>query len=339
MRKHFFLTGLFITIGCLTIIVFAQTDEPAKDSVAEVWKGHENSITSISYSASGKWLASSSLDGTVRIWNTEKSSNTRVLRSHKGDVYSVSISKDERVVASAGFDGRVVISNLSDGEMVKTFSDFEGWCQAVVFSPDSKRFAVSTTDGKISIWEIESGKNLQTFDAKREHYTLAWSSDGKYLAAGRGYISIWDVLTGQQVKTLKGHNSSVYSVTFSPDSKLLASASHDGTAKIWNINSGESIQTVEPRGFRRIWKDRVITDPYSVPITAVAFSADGKYLATGSSGRIINLWDVSTGKSIRTMQGHTMTVTDLKFSPDGKYLASSSLDRTIRLWNLKEKRD
>ncbi len=336
MKNRYFL-WIFLLICFLTIFIFAQSNAQTENSSAKIWRGHENSVTSVAFSSSGKWIASSSLDGTVRVWNTETDKVAHILRSHSGDVYSVSISKDDRLIASAGLDGRVVITELSDGKTSKVFSDLDGWCQAVSFSPDSRRVAVSTTDGKISVWNVESGKLLKTLDAKRGQFSLAWSPDGKYLASGFFSISIWDITTGQIVKTLKGHSYNIYSLSFSPDGKLLASGSLDSTAGIWNVDSGESIQIIESKGFARTWKNKIIIDPINVPVTAVAFSPDGKHLATGGAGRIINIWNASNGKSVSTMQGHTMSVTDLEFSPDGKYLASSSLDRTIRLWSLQGK--
>ena len=223
---------------------------------------------------------------------------------------------------------------MSDGKIVKVFSDFNGWCHAVGFSPDSKRTVVSTTDGKVSVWEIETEKLLQTFDTKSGQMSLAWSPDGKYLASALFNISIWDVEKGQSVKTLKGHSYYIYSLSFSPDGGLLASASLDNTARIWNVNSGEQTKKIEANGFSRTWKGKTIIDPIKVPVTAVAFSPDGKHLATGGADKLVHLWDVSTGKPVRTMQGHSMAITDLEFSPDGKRLASSSLDQTIRLWSL-----
>lgn len=339
MKKLLLPSGVFLSLFLLTANIFAQAKIQPEKVPAKVWKGHENSVTSIAVSTSGKWVASSSLDGTVKVWNAESGSVINTIRSHTGDVYSVSISKDERRIASAGLDGRVVISDLANGETLKVFSDFNGWCQAVVFSPDGERIAVSTTDGNVSVWEIESGKRLQTFESRSGQMSLAWSPDGKYLASGFINISIWDTTTGKVFKTLKGHDYYVYSLAFSPDGKLLASASLDTTIGIWDAGSGEIIRKIEPAGFSRTWKDKTIVDSIKVPVTAAAFSPDGKHLATGGADKLVRLWNVADGKSLAGIQGHEMSITDLKFLPDGKHLISSSLDRTIRLWNLKNEKE
>ncbi len=119
--------------------------------------------------------------------------------------------------------------------------------------------------------------------------------------------------------TLRGHLSSVYSVTFSPDGKMLASGSKDKTIKLWNPKTGQEIRTL--RG-------------HASQILSVAFSPDGKTLASGSEDNTIKLWNLQTGQEIRTLRGHSSSVSSVSFSPDGKVLASGSFDNTIKLWNL-----
>lgn len=122
-------------------------------------------------------------------------------------------------------------------------------------------------------------------------------------------------------KSLKGHSSDVNSVAFSPDGKTLASGSDDKTIKLWNLASGQEIQTLEG---------------HSDWIWTVALSPDGKTLASGSADKTIKLWNIQTRKLIRTLQGHTDGVSSVAFSPDGKILVSggASKDKTIKLWNL-----
>jgi WD40 repeat protein len=121
------------------------------------------------------------------------------------------------------------------------------------------------------------------------------------------------------IATLKGHSSSVSSVSFSPDGKTLASGSDDNTIKVWNLATGNQITTLKG---------------HSSSVNSVSFSPDGKTLASGSYDNTIKVWDVATGKPITTLTGHTSTVSSVSFSPDGKTLASGSVDKTIKVWNL-----
>ncbi|WP_044210258.1 WD40 domain-containing protein [Coleofasciculus chthonoplastes] len=119
--------------------------------------------------------------------------------------------------------------------------------------------------------------------------------------------------------SLEEHDSSVNSVSFSPDGKILASGSEDKTIKLWNLETGEAIATL---------------DEHDSSVISVSFSPDGKTLASGSEDKTIKLWNLETGEAIATLDEHDSWVNSVSFSPDGKTLASGSEDKTIKLWNL-----
>jgi WD40 repeat protein len=118
---------------------------------------------------------------------------------------------------------------------------------------------------------------------------------------------------------LEGHQSPVYSVSFSPDGQTLASGSGDKTIKLWNLATGKEIRTLQG---------------HQNQVFSVSFSPDGQTLASGSGDKTIKLWNLATGKEIRTLQGHQNQVSSVSFSPDGQTLASGSVDKTIKIWNL-----
>ncbi|MCC5613803.1 hypothetical protein LC605_01645 [Nostoc sp. CHAB 5836] len=124
---------------------------------------------------------------------------------------------------------------------------------------------------------------------------------------------------GRERNRLEGHSEIVYSVSFSPDGKTLASGSADNTIKLWNLETGKEIRTLKG---------------HSEYVYSVSFSPDGKTLASGSADNTIKLWNLETDKEIRTLNGHSNSVNSVSFSPDGKTLASGSEDNTIKLWNL-----
>ncbi|MFM6131974.1 MAG: tetratricopeptide repeat protein [Sphaerospermopsis kisseleviana] len=117
----------------------------------------------------------------------------------------------------------------------------------------------------------------------------------------------------------EGMFAAVNSVAISPDGKILASGSDDKTIKLWNIATGEEIQTLTG---------------HSGSIRTISFSPDGKILASGSSDKTIKLWDIATGEEIQTLTGHSDWIRTISFSPDGKTLASGSDDKTVKLWDI-----
>ena len=118
--------------------------------------------------------------------------------------------------------------------------------------------------------------------------------------------------------TLKGHANFIRSVAFSPDGQLIATALNDGTAKLWNPQTGQILRTFQG---------------HTEGVSSVAFSPDGQLIATASDDNTAKVWDAQTGQCLRTLEGHTGSVTSVAFSPDGLLIVTGSDDRTAKIWN------
>jgi WD40 repeat protein len=128
---------------------------------------------------------------------------------------------------------------------------------------------------------------------------------------------VWDASTGQHLLTLKGHTDRVWSVTYSPDGRRLASASEDKTVKVWDASSGQDLLTLQG---------------HTGPVNSVAYSPDGRRIASASHDQTVKLWDASTGQDLLALKGHTGVVFSVAYSPDGRRLASATWD-TVKVWD------
>ena len=168
-------------------------------------KGHTEGVTSVTFSADGKRLASASGDGTVKVWDATSGQEMLTLNGHTAQVNSVAFSSDGKMLASASDDKTVKVWDATTGQETLTLKGHTDYFDCVAFSPDGNRLA----------------------------------SVGRNQSVGRDHtVTIWDVVSGQETLTLKGHTNVVFSVVFSPDGKRLASASADATVKVWDTTSG-----------------------------------------------------------------------------------------------------
>ena len=132
-------------------------------------------------------------------------------------------------------------------------------------------------------------------------------------------IKIWNVRTGDCIKTLTGHSSSVNSVELAPNSQHIISASDDNTLKLWDIVSGRCLRTYYGH------QDKV---------QSAIFNIDSRMLLSGSDDKTLKLWNVETGKCLRTYSGHSEKIKSVIISPDGKKILSTSSDNEIREWEI-----
>ncbi|WP_375513934.1 protein kinase [uncultured Nostoc sp.] len=260
------------------------------------------------------------------------------LTGHSGTLSSVNalaISPDSSILASASDDKNIKLWDLNSKKVLASLSGHSQAVKSVTFSPDGKILATASDDKTIKLWQVETLEEICTLlGHARAVKSVALSPDGQILASGSWdkTIKLWDVNTGKEICTITGHQLQVNSVAFSPQGQLLASASYDRTIRLWQIPRLEASQRELQN--RPCYSLLGTLSGHAWAVLTVAFSPDGKILATGSDDNTIKLWEVNTGQLICTLVGHSWSVVAVAFTADGETLLSASCDKTVKLWKV-----
>jgi len=244
---------------------------------------------------------------------------------------SVAFSPDGNFLSGVCYQSTIPIWDAQSGELIRSLETTPVQEVAVAFSPDGKTIATGGFAGNIRLWDSATGQLLRSIGSLPSPiWELAFSPSGDKLASanfdynlpaasGTSGIHLWDVATGALLWDHTGENERlrVLSVDYAPDGKTIAFGTFN-SALILDAETGAAIQSL----------------PIPNHVGDLAFSPDGKLLATASDDHKIRIWRTETYELASTLTGHTHYVNGVAFSPDGKLIVSSSHDKTVGIWNV-----
>ncbi|MEM1253477.1 MAG: NB-ARC domain-containing protein [Cyanobacteria bacterium P01_H01_bin.21] len=328
-------------------------------------KGHETgTITGISFSQDGKFLASSSMDSTVRLWDIQTGNCLKTLIGKEQWFWTVAFSPDGQTLASGGDDNTIRLWNIHTGDC-QILEGHTAWVWSIAFNSKENVLASGSFDSTIRVWNATTGECLQILNGhKNSVLTVSFHPNGETLVSGSAdnTIKVWNVQTGDCLDTLTDHTQEVYSTAFSGDGQIIASGSFDRTAKLWDVQTGKLLKTLKGHilGIRALafahhnnllatgGEDQRLTlwdadtgdclrnwHGYSNMIWSIAISPDGKWLASCGLDKFVRLWDIHSGQQIATLEGHRNFIETVAFSPNGQFLASGSDDKTVKFWDVR----
>ncbi|MEG4446326.1 hypothetical protein QUB47_31080 [Microcoleus sp. AT9_B5] len=281
-------------------------------------EGHTDTITDISFSPDGKFIASSSKDKTVKLWNRDGSEKKPALQGkYENEFTSVAFSPDSQIIAAGNKDNKIYLWRLN-GTSIKPLTGHSDGVTNIRFSPDGKTIVSASRDNSVRLWKID-GTRIKKVEGHNSTVNIVrFSPDGQTIASASedGTIKLWS-LEGKQLQSIKSPD--VLDLAFSPDSKTLSVASWDNTLKIWKI-------------------DGILLTTFNIAVVRpvfACFSSDGKLLVTVSEyPPQATLWKIEGSKIEQLKHLSLPAPTTGNLSPDAKTIALVNKDNVVKLVSL-----
>ncbi|NJM21855.1 MAG: hypothetical protein HC907_25605 [Richelia sp. SM1_7_0] len=315
-----------------------------KERIVKVWnlnycecietlQSQSYNISLIDISQNGQYLATGSGEKIIKVWHIDTGLYLQSLSGHLSEINAITFGSINKILATASVDRTIKIWDVTTGKCLKTLQGRADFVHSVIYS-SYNRTIVSSSQHTIKFWDIDTHECISTFFEDKDWLSsVIISPDDKIIACANignenNVIRIWQIdslnknyiskIDSNQVpnKILKGHNDSIWSIAFNPDSKKIVSGSSDRTVKIWDSQTGQCLKTFQ--GHNR-------------PVLSVAFSSDGKTIASCGGHSMIKLWNVETGECFQTIQEKASYI--IKFNPNSLILASGHTSGIVKLWD------
>jgi WD40 repeat protein len=290
------------------------------------------------FSRDGSLLATSDASGAIAVRSTKDWKIQEQLQ-HPGGATTVAFGSNGSRLFSGGYDGLIRDWDVSRHSLHSTLTGPRGTVWTIDVSPDGTKLASGGEDQIIRLWTLDKTTQPALLRGhSRNIWEVRFSPDGHRIASGSfdSDVRLWDVRTGRSIAVLRGHTQAVVGLDLSPDGKLLATGADDSTIRFWRASDGAPLRTINN----------------GLHVDKVAFSPDGRWLASGghargiigtlwhqitgggANGDSVRLWRVADGSLVAGLP-HPDDVIYVAFSRDGRWLVTSGEDNTFRLWRLR----
>ena len=272
-------------------------DPPGGDEV-RVLNGHTDWVTGVAILPDGQHAVSSSLDGTLRLWDLANGQTQMVIAVARTE------EEESEIVSAVSVAARGTGALVNTGQLgMPPRHEPPGGVSSLVITPDGQKVVTAGWDGMLRIWNLVTGHEERAIPAHIEAIgALAITPDGKRIISGADdhLIRVWDLASGEQQFELAGHGDLVRSLMVTPDGRTLISGSWDYTLRMWDLDTGAPMQ---------------ILTGHEGWVQTIAVTPDGALALSSSWDRTIRVWDLWTGETLRTLSGFRAPVFAITIAP------------------------
>ncbi len=253
---------------------------------------------------------------------------------HSSRVTAVAWSRNGASLVSASFDKTVRVWNAANGDMTQTYRGHSDRVQAVGWSLDGRLVASAGNDRTVHVWNAATGALQRIYSGHSDAVLgLAWSPDGMRIASASAdkTVQVWEMATGRNIFSYRGHTDAVCAVVWSPDGKRLATGGNDKVVQAWELNKDTKGNFFTSLLFSN--RGSFAYRGHRGRINAIAWSPDGRRIASVGSDKSLQIWDASSGKLTFVYRHHSFAFNAVAWALNSRYLATGNNDKTVQVWD------
>lgn len=291
-------------------------------------RGHSDSVVSVGFNVTGEYAATGGMDGIIKIWDVMNQGKFIIDLDGPSEINWLSWHPKGNIIIAGSSDATIWMWMVPSGKFMNSFSGHQESVSCGTFTPDGKNILSGSNDGSMILWDPRSGSPIYTIKPTNTKWhdnpitSIAINKDNTVVLSGSsgGSLCLSQLHTGKVITSLEGHVDSIEDVGFCDCLPLMASASLDGTVRVWDLNNYRIRHVLNHDG----------------PVIKLKFHKNSPLFTTCSFDKTIRMWDARTGECKKVWKGHKKGILDFAMTNDGSVIVTAGDDKESLVFMIDE---